>query len=157
MISEERAAEIYGRGWAYYLSDDPPDEFAPLYEGDELCEWIKGFSAAIADNDIEPGRVYSTIEEALIDCDINGQQLEACLLAAEAVLKGDVWCRWPSVPVRSKSFTAEYMIQERVGACWESVAGFETQQEAMRYLNEEIEPYYPTPMSGGPRYRIKRQ
>jgi hypothetical protein len=101
-IDEEKAAEIYGHGWAYYLSDKRPPEFAPvLHQGAELVEWMKGFAAAMADNDLEPWRLHSTIQCALLDNGVDGDLLEACLLAAEAVLDGHEWCRWPSVPVRS--------------------------------------------------------
>lgn len=101
MISEERAAEIYGHGWAYYLSGNRPQEYAPwLHQGEELAEWMKGFAAAMADNDLEPWRLHPTIQCALLDCGIDGDELEDCLKATEAALAGNEWCRWPSVPVR---------------------------------------------------------
>jgi len=109
MIDEEKAAEIYGHGWAYYLSDKRPAEYAPgLRQGAELVEWMKGFAAAMADNgmigyDEEANTALyecASIQAALLDSGVDGDLLEACLLASEAALAGDEWCRWPSVPVR---------------------------------------------------------
>lgn len=100
-MNEEQSAEIYGHGWAYYLSDKRPAEFAPgHHQGAELVEWVKGFTAAMADNDLEPWRIHHTIQLALLDCGVAGDLLEVCLQAAEVALAGDEWCRWPSVPVR---------------------------------------------------------
>jgi hypothetical protein len=90
------ADELYGEGWAFYKRggvrggagvpalDDPLD----------LVEWMKGFGAAMADDDLE-GR-YPSIQAALLDHGIDGDELEEMLQAAEAIRDGEEWCRWPS-------------------------------------------------------------
>jgi len=103
MISEERAAEIYGQGWAYYTCENHPPEYGPWrHQGAELVEWMKGFCAAIADYDpeLKPYQRHPTLQLALLDSVIIGDKLNDCLKAAEVALDGEEWCRWPSVPVR---------------------------------------------------------
>lgn len=66
----------------------------------DLAEWIKGFYAAQADDDLDPYRHYPSIQAALLDLGIDVDLLEACLRAAEVVQSSDEWCLRPSVPVR---------------------------------------------------------
>jgi hypothetical protein len=101
MLDEGKAADIYGHGWAYYLGDKRPAEFAPgLHQEPELVEWMKGFAAAMADYDPGPTRTHPSIQAALVDLGIDGDLLEDCLKAAEQAVAGGEWCRWPSVHVR---------------------------------------------------------
>lgn len=61
---------------------------------------MKGYGTAMADYGMAEG--VGCIQDALARHGIAGGLLEACLQAAEAVLEGDDWVRWPFVPVRAK-------------------------------------------------------
>lgn len=110
MLNEEKAAKIYGHGWAYYLSDRRPPELLPgLHQGPELVEWIKGYAAALANCDLIGD--CPSIESSLRTDGIGGEILERLLTAAEILVSADSgeWMRWPSIPVR---YTAE-ALEER--------------------------------------------
>jgi hypothetical protein len=67
---------------------------------DDCVEWIKGYVAAMADYDLDKYHEHPSIMAALLYHGIDGDLLEACLLAAEIVRTSGEWYRWPSVPVR---------------------------------------------------------
>ncbi len=89
-------AEQFGNGWAFYKRggvhggapvptlDDPLD----------LIEWLNGFAAALADDDLDGE--YPSIQAALLDCGIEGELIEELLEAAEVIHDSGEWCRWPS-------------------------------------------------------------
>jgi hypothetical protein len=90
------ADELYGEGWAFYKRGGMRGG-APLPAIDDpldLLEWMKGFGAAMADYDLD-GR-YPAIQAALLDCGIDGDELEELLDAAEVIRDGEEFCRWPS-------------------------------------------------------------
>ena len=100
---QEDISEVFNRwsdGWAFYRGNGESRDFLPPV--DDCFEWIKGYAAAQADYDLEPFREHGSIEDSLVDHRVTGVLLESCLMAAENVLEGDEWTRWPSVPVRSK-------------------------------------------------------
>ena len=101
-VEEDRLEKVcrWADGWAFYKGKGEPREFLPPL--DECLEWIKGYAAAQADYDLEPCHEHGSIEASLVDHRVEGDLLESCLMAAEEVLNGDEWTRWPSVPVRSK-------------------------------------------------------
>jgi len=90
----------YGLGWVFFKSDGVRGGHFVPFEDDDMAEWMKGFCAAQADDDLEPYRHYPSIQAALLDLGIDADLLEACLRAAEIVHSSDEWCLWPSVPVR---------------------------------------------------------
>lgn len=85
-------------GWAFYISNGISDEYLPLV--DDCVEWIKGYGAAMADDGLKTYREHPSIMAALLYHVIDGDLLEACLLAAEIIPVSGEGCRWPSVPVR---------------------------------------------------------
>lgn len=89
----------YGLGWVFFKSDGVRGCHFTPFEDDDLAEWMKGFCAAQADDDLEPYR-YPSIQAALLDLGIDADLLEACLRASEIVHSSDEWCLWPSVPIR---------------------------------------------------------
>jgi len=90
----------WAAGWAFYKGNGEPRNFLP--PANDCLGWIKGYAAAQADYDLESFREHGSIEASLVDHGISGELLESCLVAAESVLAGYEWCRWPSVPVRNK-------------------------------------------------------
>jgi hypothetical protein len=94
-------------GWAFYNGNGKTARFLPPPSG--CCEWIKGYCAALADYDLESWQIHPSIQAALVQHGIDGDLLEACLLSAEAVIAGEEWCRWPSVPVREWSAANDEM------------------------------------------------
>jgi len=84
-------------GWTFFKTGrtgKPPADVDPA----ELLDWMKGFCAAMADYDLDCR--HPSIQAALLHYGIDGDLLEACLQAAEAILEEDVFNRWPEVPVR---------------------------------------------------------
>jgi hypothetical protein len=84
-------------GWTFYKTGrtgKPPADIDPA----ELRDWLKGFCAAMADYDLDDR--HPSIQAALLHCGIDGDLLEACLQAADAILEENSFNRWPSVPVR---------------------------------------------------------
>jgi len=84
-------------GWTFFKTGrtgKPPADVDPA----ELLDWMKGFCAAMADYDLDCR--HPSIQAALLHYGIDGDLLEACLQAAEAILEEDVFNRWPAVPVR---------------------------------------------------------
>jgi hypothetical protein len=88
--------ELFGQGWAFFTGgglrngDSVPALDDPL----DLVEWMKGFGAAMADYDLD--RRYPSIQAALLDCGVDGDELEELLEAAEVIRDGEEFCRWPS-------------------------------------------------------------
>lgn len=95
---ETSAIDPWAKGWAFYVGGGKSDALLPLFE--DCGEWIKGYCAAMADYDLEPYREHPSIQAALLRHGIDGELLEVCLKAADAVVAGDEWNRWPSVPTR---------------------------------------------------------
>lgn len=93
MDNEEKS---WADGWVFYKSADNSGHYLPTL--DNCAEWIKGFAAALADYDLM--HESPSIQTALLNQGISGDLLNACLNSADAVVAGDDWCRWPSVPVR---------------------------------------------------------
>lgn len=86
----------WAEGWAFYKSAGAgtvPSEHDPA-----LIDWMKGFGAAMADDD--PECEHPSIQTALLDCGIDADLLAACLNAAESIVAEQTFNRWPSVPVR---------------------------------------------------------
>jgi len=84
-------------GWTFYKSGrtgKPPAGIDPV----DLLDWLKGFCAAMADDDLD-GR-HPSIQTALLHQGIDGDLLEECLQAAEIIIDEAAFNRWPSVPVR---------------------------------------------------------
>lgn len=84
-------------GWTFYKTGRTgrlPHDLDPI----DLIDWMKGFCAAMADYDLD-GR-HPSIQAALLHYGIDGDLLEDCLQAAEALLEEEAFNRWPSVPVR---------------------------------------------------------
>jgi hypothetical protein len=84
-------------GWTFYKTGrtgKPPADI----DSAELRDWLKGFCAAMADDDLD-GR-HPSIQAALLHCGIDGDLLEECLQTADAILNEAAFNRWPSVPVR---------------------------------------------------------
>lgn len=83
-------------GWSFYKSagaDNVLGEDDPA-----LIDWMKGFGAAMADDDLEGE--HPSIQTALLDYGIDADLLAACLNAAEIIVAEQAFNRWPSVPVR---------------------------------------------------------
>lgn len=91
----------YERGWAFAKSAGR----ALLPEsGADICEWIMGYGAALADMD--PQGECPSIEASLKLDGVAGEPLELLLVAAEKVERGEVgegFIRWPGIPVRQTS------------------------------------------------------
>jgi hypothetical protein len=88
-------------GWTFYKTGrtgKPPAGIDPA----DLRDWIKGFGAAMADNDLECR--HPSIQAALLHCGIDGDLLEECLRTAETILDEHAFNRWPSVPLRGFGF-----------------------------------------------------
>lgn len=90
-------SDHWAHGWAFYKSngigDEPPEESSVA-----LQNWMKGFGAAMADDDL--GDQHPSIQAALLHYGIDGDLLEDCLQAAETLLEEAAFNRWPTVPVR---------------------------------------------------------
>lgn len=88
----------YGRGFAFMRlgGGSLPDP------GADLREWMKGYVAALADED--PEGSCPSIEAALRGDGVAGDILEKLLNAGEAIERGDDddggFIRWPACPVR---------------------------------------------------------
>ncbi|MGR8951132.1 MAG: hypothetical protein ACU83V_01760 [Gammaproteobacteria bacterium] len=70
--------------WAFYKTGrtgKPPADVDP----DELKDWMKGFGAAMADDDLS-GR-HPSVQAALLHYGIDGDLLETCLQTAEIILE----------------------------------------------------------------------
>ena len=87
----------FADGFAFYKGGGHNANLIPP-EGEDHSEWIKGFCCAMADYD--PERIDPSIQAALLHRGICSDLLEDMLQAAEAVMAGEEWCRWPAVPVR---------------------------------------------------------
>lgn len=90
------ADELYGEGWAFYKHGGVRDGagIPALDDPLDLVEWMKGFGAAMAYYDLDG--LHPSIQAALLDHGIDGDLLEELLQAAELILDGEDWCRWPS-------------------------------------------------------------
>jgi hypothetical protein len=93
----------YGRGWAFLVGGGIECGLPVPTTSADLREWIKGYAAALADDD--PAGYCPSIEAALRADGIEGDTLEKLLLAAESIEQGDdcrrEFCRWPACPVRT--------------------------------------------------------
>lgn len=89
-------AEQFGNGWAFYkrggVHGDSP--IPVLDDPLDLIDWVNGFAAALADDDLD-GQ-YPSLQAALLGCGIDGELLKELLEAAEVINDGDEWCRWPA-------------------------------------------------------------
>lgn len=98
----------FGYGWAFYKTGGVRGG-APLPTLDDpldLVEWMQGFAAAMADYDLD-GR-YPSIQAALLDRGVEGDDLEELLQAAEVIRDGEEFCRWPpGRPVRGFALPME--------------------------------------------------
>ena len=101
-------------GWAFYKGNGKQRKLLP--KADDCLEWIKGYAAAQADYDLESFREHGNIEASLVDHGISDDLLESCLVAAESILAGYEWCRWPSVPVRKKDEQKD--MHKNFGMAW---------------------------------------
>lgn len=84
-------------GWTFFKTGrtgKPSADIGPA----ELQDWLKGFCAAMADYDLDDP--HPSIQAGLLHCGIDGDLLEECLQAADAILEENSFNRWPSVPVR---------------------------------------------------------
>ena len=86
----------WAEGWAFYKSTGAGT--VPAEDDPALLDWMKGFGAAMADDDMEGE--HPSIQTALLVCGIDADLLAACLNAAEKILAEPTFNRWPSVPVR---------------------------------------------------------
>ncbi len=97
----------YGWGWAFLKGGGVPGGAKLPDAGANLREWIKGYAAALAEDD-PIGDAAASIEAALRNDGVEGDLLERLLLTAEGIERrgedgggsGEGFCRWPVVPVR---------------------------------------------------------